>query len=391
MSKNFMESKLPPIYRRNNQDAYLDPIRQKLIYVTPEETIRQHVISFLIDELKVPKNMIRVEEPISHYVPKAKGRADIIINQYIKNAVAVIECKAPGIVLGDTAKKQMFNYVKKLNCDFCMLTDGENSICYKIENNEHIMIEKLPNYLNMLNGEYTPVPEEIQPPRLQFNELNNYYERYSDIYDYDDDSRKIAITNFYECLMYTEHKMPAKNYKIFRLIEDYGIRHLYCGTNNYGEGYDNKYRSFLIEYNGDTEFVSMTINDYNLEKTIYGNGAIICVAVEKDDEEKSKNPHHSLQLNILNNIKFINNKLEFYHHGRIGIGRIGSGKVAELRDLFVKKKYPQIIDRDRFYLGTLTHDRLWNLDDPEMMNLVENLISYALIRDEYRDYVKSHR
>ena len=184
MSQDFLKSKLPPIYRRNNQDAYLDPIRQKLIYATPEETIRQHVISFLIDELKVPKNIIRVEEPLKHYGIKSRGRADIVIDKYNEEEnmyypVAVIECKAPGIVLGDTAKKQMFNYVKKLNCDFCMLTDGENSICYKIENNENIIIENLPNYLNMLNGEFIPIPEEIQPPRLKFNELCNYYERYN--------------------------------------------------------------------------------------------------------------------------------------------------------------------------------------------------------------------
>lgn len=32
-----VELKLPPIYHRNGKDCYLDPIRQKLIYITPEE------------------------------------------------------------------------------------------------------------------------------------------------------------------------------------------------------------------------------------------------------------------------------------------------------------------------------------------------------------------
>ena len=30
----------------------------------------------------------------------------------------------------------------------------------------------------------------------------------------------------------------------------------------------------------------------------------------------------------------------------------------------------------------------WDLDDAEVTNLIENLISYALIRDEYRKEVK---
>lgn len=33
------EVELPPIYKRNGRDCYLDPIRQKLIYITPEETV----------------------------------------------------------------------------------------------------------------------------------------------------------------------------------------------------------------------------------------------------------------------------------------------------------------------------------------------------------------
>ena len=82
--------------------------------------------------------------------------------------------------------------------------------------------------------------------------------------------------------------------------------------------------------------------------------------------------------------------MTFYHHGKIGIGNIGSGRIDELRE-FVRDKYPFIIDGKRFNLGSLKNDRLWNLDDPEVMNLVENLISYALIRDEYRRFVKENR
>ena len=65
----------------------------------------------------------------------------------------------------------------------------------------------------------------------------------------------------------------------------------------------------------------------------------------------------------------------------------GSGKVEELRE-FVKARRPQLIYGKRFYLGTLINDRDWNLDDTEVTNLIENLISYALIRDEYRKEVK---
>ena len=72
------------------------------------------------------------------------------------------------------------------------------------------------------------------------------------------------------------------------------------------------------------------------------------------------------------------------------MGNKGSGKVSELRE-FVKSRYPYIISGNQFNLGTLVYDRDWELDDPEIINLIENLISYALVRDEYRAFVKSQR
>lgn len=71
--------KLPPLYRRNGRDCYLDPIRKKLIFVTPEETVRQRVISYLLSELRVPDNMLVVEDHLSHYGIKSNDRADIVV------------------------------------------------------------------------------------------------------------------------------------------------------------------------------------------------------------------------------------------------------------------------------------------------------------------------
>ena len=77
--------KLPPVYKRNEKDCYLDPIRKKLIYITPEETIRQRVLSYLTDTLHVPIQEIILEQHLSHYGIKSKKRAD-----YLKKAVEIL-------------------------------------------------------------------------------------------------------------------------------------------------------------------------------------------------------------------------------------------------------------------------------------------------------------
>ena len=38
---NFEMENLPDIFKRDNKQYYLDPIRRKLILITPEETVRQ--------------------------------------------------------------------------------------------------------------------------------------------------------------------------------------------------------------------------------------------------------------------------------------------------------------------------------------------------------------
>ena len=82
--------------------------------------------------------------------------------------------------------------------------------------------------------------------------------------------------------------------------------------------------------------------------------------------------------------------LKFYHHGRIAVGRIGSGKKSGLMEL-VRERYSNIISGDQYYLGSFKNDHLLSLDEPDVMNLIVNLISYAIIRDDYRKIVKAER
>lgn len=43
--------KLPKGYKRNGKECYLDPIREKLIYITPEETVRQTLLGVTAEQV----------------------------------------------------------------------------------------------------------------------------------------------------------------------------------------------------------------------------------------------------------------------------------------------------------------------------------------------------
>lgn len=154
MLKDFLP---PPVYRIENQPAYFDPVRKKFMLVTPRETVRQRVVQFLIRELDVPQRMIRIGEKFSHYGINFPHRADIVIERFDreKNAsqpLAVVECKAIETPLDEAAFNETFDYAEKLNCDYCMLTNGEELFCFYLDAEHYIELETAPTYSEMLKG-----------------------------------------------------------------------------------------------------------------------------------------------------------------------------------------------------------------------------------------------
>lgn len=393
-------SNLPPIYKRNEKDCYLDPIRKKLIYITPEETVRQEVVAYLINTLQVPSEMIRVEQHLSHYGIDTKKRADIVIHKIDKEGtlrpVAVIECKAPNVYLDINAQEQMLEYCDLIGADYAMMVNGVKMNCFFYDESQecYITLEDLPKYSDMCNGKFEEFEIGELPERIPFDELESFLRNAFDCCEDDyygtDISRftpfelAVPLFNFWEGLLDTRVKMPPGDYGLFTLLEDYGVRMVSYGNASGGKFY-GPYRSFLVQSGKNTEIFSISVTTYWKSSTPGNIKTCICVA--HDDEKEA---HHALQLVAEDNLIVNGNTIDFYHSGRIAVGKLGSGKIEELRS-FVKEKYPQIIKGNKFYLGRLVNNRLWRLDDPEVINLIVNMISYAIIRDEYREFVKNKK
>ncbi len=392
---------LPPVFVRDGKQCYLDPIRQKLIFIKPEETVRQKMISFLQNVLYVPMRKLTVEEPLFHYGVKSRNRTDIVIlaendegNEY---PLAVVECKAPSVALDDRAMNQMLDYSDALGASFVMLTNGEYSFCYRWDepSKKYVDIMALPAYPDMLVGKYVEEAEEEPPERIPFDQLEialreawaeeKKENTFGDISPATPISLAVPAFNLLECLLDYRVKMPTGNYGLFRLVEDYGVRMLSYGNGSGGQFF-GPYRSFLVDVNGSTEFFSINVTTYwksgwDMEE----KPPKTCINVAHDNEKSS---HHALQLVVEDNCGVMGDVVHFYHHGRIAIGRIGSGKKADLLKL-VEQRYPKIIEGEGYYLGKIRNDHLLRLNEPDVIDLIVNLISFSIVRDEYREIVKN--
>lgn len=188
---------------------------------------------------------------------------------------------------------------------------------------------------------------------------------------------QIAMANFLECLLNVRYIFPAGKYKMFEVTADLG-----CEKRSYGDSsgghYTDTYRTLQIEYNGKEETVLIGVLAMNKDRTS------ICVAIDNGETD-----HHSLQLNVDVNIKTDGDIVDFNHNGIITISNLGRAKISEFYK-FMKRNYPEFYNEKfhngKIFLGSLKNNRPWNISDDDVVSLLENLISYALIRDEYREY-----
>lgn len=379
----FKDIPTPEKIIHNKSYHYLDDIRGKYIPATPEEEVRQKVIYYLLDVLKVPSEAIQVEYLLSKSILNNNTRADIVINKYDdKNkkwkALCVIECKAPDVMLGDAAINQAMGYAKALSADYVVVVNGVHSYCwlYNKDNKDYTdCLVALPSYEDMID--YKVVYEDEYEPlkRLEYEELEKGEELYVNELGFLSRGKHPDhlpfVTNLYECLMFDNSEMPGGIKKYYTLWGDYGIRLLHVG-NSSGGYYDGEYRSFIIEYNNE-EFMA----SFSIMGTASGYNTLL-VVLNKDGKE-----HASLEYN-LNQLERRGNAFHFVHNGRIACGAYGAGKAEEVKYL-VKKEAPFLIKGDKIDLGWVRNERLLTLRNPEIHSLIDNLIIYALIRDKYRE------
>lgn len=177
---------------------------------------------------------------------------------------------------------------------------------------------------------------------------------------------QIAMANFLECLLDDSWEFLEYDYKSFKLIKDLGQ----TATG----------RAFLIEHKGTKKEIGLNIFSYGTDT----KPDLIKTAIYFDVYYNGLN-HNVLDLVADDNIEFDGKVFSFYHSGRMC--RTKKSLLME----FVKKERSEIILDKRYFLGTLRSNCLWSISDDDFVSLLENLISYALIRDECIQYDKNQK
>lgn len=384
--------KLPDIYNREGKNCYYDTYRKKLIEITPEETVRQKIAKLFETEYGVPKEMLFLEVPMSHYVENARGRADIVIHAIDHNTntmypLAIIECKNEEVFLTDSVMDQGIRYCDALGGKYLIITNGIEIIftVYDEESESYVVLDELLSYENMLNSNFSlPEIQDQELVRFSIDELKQQniiaeYNNY-DTWIYGSGTNETLRTfavNFYQALLDTKHALPKYKNNVFEMIEDIGQRYMDY-TNAGGGHYNGAYRAFLVKDRfNEPQIVSFSIfgTDPGFRGEHRNSYTSLVVAIDR-----FKTSHNSLQYNVDRFTHLLpNGHISFSHNGQIS-----NRKNKDILDAVFKFGDDLSIASNIIQLGKIDANKVLYLDSKDVAQLLYNFIEYALIREEVR-------
>lgn len=380
---------LPEAYESGGRQYIYDQCRRKSVMATPEEKIRQLVVHYLRRVLHTPIRCMQTEVSLRRYgYTNRNDRADIIILRPDGETVlAVIECKAPQVPIGEGVINQTLRYAKALNAEYAFAANGSELAVYGFDKRKGYVPIKAPgSYGKMCRSFNNAVPQirtiDERPALQKLNSIKFVRKYYDDYIGRQTDDKLLPfIANLCDGLRDISVRMKPAPYSYFTLKEDLGVRTMEITVPGGGTFNNNNYRMFKVKNSDGEEFA------VGLAVSVYGGAGsektMIAAAVDNGSR-----CHHALQLILDTNVRISNDNIGIYyeitHSGKINVGRRGCARNSETVN-FVKNEMPSLIGTDgRIHLGKIHDGELISSASREFVELFDCLVSYVLILEKFR-------
>lgn len=366
---------------------------------TPEESVRQDALDWLLDDLTIPAALVRSEFSISKR--GGTGRADIVVHapgstDSDGKSVLVVECKREGAFLDDKARDQATSYAKSVDASYVVLTNGEERLAFARDKGRWRRLQALPSWREMLKQQglrWAAVPKY---DRAAWSDIDTASKcralirrgaPHEWIIGEDTPDYVVPIgLNLLGCLAFERDVPLPIDDDTITIEKDLGVRRRWFGNSAGGTWPSEHYRSFLVreKQTGSHQVVSLTVlaGAKRVSDPTFGNvrGQTYLI-VSVDDGTSS---HNSLQLSL---DKFVSEgeammgRVTLRHDGTMTAGK--TGRVANDKVVsFTRRIAPQLVEDRSVLLGTLPTRRLITWTDAREFLL--RCVRYALVRDQLR-------
>ena len=131
--------------QEDGQQFIFCQVRKKFLVLTPEEWVRQHLISFLNIDLNYPISLMKIERQVKG--GQRNKRADLIIHNATGKPQLLVECKAPNEKLDKETFFQLGRYNRFVNAALLLISNGMEHYCCSVsETNDFSFLDDIPAY-----------------------------------------------------------------------------------------------------------------------------------------------------------------------------------------------------------------------------------------------------
>jgi hypothetical protein len=343
--------------------------RDQLVRATPEERVRQRVLSWLIREKRLAKGQLKLEDSLS-YADRTRGRPDIMVCDEDGRCQLIVEVKRADHVAGHDAQKQARRYALPLEVNEVWVTNGErHSFARRSRSGEWSEVKRskvlAADNLGQLRPERIPRPGHRRAVEAYLKRNRRFRGLRGDT---------LACFLALQALVQQPRgffKLPY-HFRGLHLLSDRDMSPLTFPTPM--GWHTSDYRIFLVATEGRVETAAIGVNPWGARRAILSIGFL-----------KGNRKHHALQLQLDGCERREDGGFDVYHHGVIGGRTIGADVTfAAIRDHGREDLLCNDSDgRPRVYLGCLPSPSRMTWQTSRA--LLSNLLHYAVIRTNLRE------
>jgi hypothetical protein len=133
------------VKKREGKVFLCDPFRGKEVVATPEELVRQLLLTYLVKEKHYKKNLIALEKGLR--INELERRFDAVVFNTEMKAQILFECKAPSVKISEDVFHQIAQYNQALQADYLIVANGVDLYCCKMnyEEKSYSFLPKIPD------------------------------------------------------------------------------------------------------------------------------------------------------------------------------------------------------------------------------------------------------
>jgi hypothetical protein len=369
------------IYKNGRKKFLYDPCRQILLQHTPEEEVRQRVLTILIEEMGIPRDTISTEYALGKIDPTSRQRADIVVwnknRDGDEHALLVLEIKASHVELTDHTLMQVKSYNEILKAKYIGISNGKQMQLFEVIKGEAVpLTNEFYTYSELIKGkvEYTKYRELRRLPYelISYDRYLSFLLKAGYIGDGTPDTKHIFISELQNFILCGEIKVSGK-YKT-EIIQDLSYGKFSFG-NAGGGNYLGYYRSFIVkDLSGKHIVYRVGVFGTNLlvDDPVFGNRSGNTYLIVAVDIPGLSTP--ILQLNLDQYSRYTKEKdsYEIFHTGR----RNGFTNLQVIDK--VREFSPGLIEDGKVYIGGLPVNNSISVEVGS--EFIERLLDYASVR-----------